>query len=195
MASGMQRLAELLRTKTAAPHALSLQLSQQIPGTPLVLRGGEIKEERLPGMQRWVDRDMIQRAYAGLSDGISPDELVADEGARGSVLYPAAGAGAAALAANSMGADLAQLAPSLGKHGPLAAVLASALAGGVAGGVYQHASAPKRERDMREAIVGAQRDMAQYPRHPGHAIPQNQKEQGSASAEVPTLLSSTSPGW
>ena len=191
MSSGVQRLAARLRQKTAAPHALQLQLSQQIPGTPFMLRGGEIKEERLPGMRRWVDRDTVQRVFSGLEAGESPESIVQDEVARGQLLHPAIGAGIGALAST----ELASRIPQLGSRGPLAAALLAALTGGAAGAAYNYAGRDKREQDAREALEGAQLEMAKFPRHRGHAVPMGQADQGTASAATPTLLSSAPTNW
>lgn len=191
MLSATQRLAARLRQKTAAPHPVQLQLGQVIPGTPLMIRGGEIKEERLPGMRRWVDRDVLQRVFAGLEGGAPPEVLVEAEAARGNVAYPAAGAAIAALSAR----DLAARVPQIAAHGPLASALVAALAGGVAGGAYHYGTRGKRQDDAREAIHGARQEIAKFPRPKDHAIPTGQTDQGTASASTPTLLATAPTNW
>lgn len=191
MLSATQRLAARLRQKTAAPHPFQMQLSQQIPGTPFALRGGEIKEERLPGMRRWVDRDTIQSVFSALAAGKSEDEIVSEMEGRGSLTTPLLGAVTGAMASKELAARI----PQLAAQGPLAAALMTALAGGAAGAVYNLTGRGRRREDAMEAIQGVRGEMAKFPRNPGHAVPLGQKDQGTASASTPTLLSTAPTNW
>lgn len=69
-----------------------------IPKTPFSLSLGR-KEERLPGMTKWVPRDVIERAYENTDAGYDPQAVMDAEAAHGELLNPAIGAGVGAAAA------------------------------------------------------------------------------------------------
>lgn len=97
-----------------------------LPGTPLSVSMKE-QRERLPGMDRWVPREDIERGFAYDDAGTSLDEIADEAARRGGVLHPAVGA---ALAAAGMKA----LRPTAGVVGPLAAGL---LGAGLGAGYHQ----------------------------------------------------------
>jgi len=175
------------RLKVAGvPLGMSLQFSQQIPGTPLAIRGGDIREERLPGMRRWVDRNTIQKAYEGLADGKDPDQLIQEEADSGSILYPLLGAAAGGIG----GYNLAGKLPADWGASPLTSAVVGTLTGGAAGAAYQHFTRDNRARDMHEALLGANRDIQYSPRHTdASALPGNRNDESSAAAVPPRVLS------
>ena len=180
--SRLERLAELV--KQADLSNLQLGFRHQIGGTPFTLQGSEMKDERLPGMRRWVDRDMLQRAMEARAHGMSEDQFVRQEGGRNSVMAPLMGAG--------IGASMGHGAPSWltsrlpGKmQGPLAQSLIGGLLGAGAGLGYHMYKGNDRRNDAHEAWFGAgQNEKA----HPRSALPQQRRSEGSASAVAPTLL-------
>lgn len=167
------------RLKIAGPHDLSLQFLQPIPGTPFALRGGEKKEERLPGMRRWVDRDMIQRAMGAQGDGEGFDDYLASENRRNLVQKLLGGAGVGALSGHSAASSIGQ--------SPLSSAIAGALLGAGVGGAWHLLSGDRREDDAAEAYLGAQGELARFPR-PRSALPQNRQDESSAAAVPPALL-------
>ncbi len=170
---------ESLRQKLAALSDLRMQLNANIPGTPFVLRGGEQKEERLPGMRRWVDRGILEQAYAGLDAGRDPQDLIDEAESSGAVLQPLTGALVGGLGSRA-------LSGALGHKAPLTDSLVAALAGGVAGSAYHALKARKRREDMQEAIIGAQGDIQRNPR-PVSALP-SVNSRSTAAASTPMLL-------
>jgi hypothetical protein len=125
-----------------------LGLNARIPGTPLGLSARE-REERLPGMHKWVPRDVIERAYEGLDKGLDPQAILENSADEGRFLDPAIGAGAGAAAMHF----------GLPKSGIAGTGLGALLGGGV-GALYNQATAPRRTRDMTEALSGVVRERA-----------------------------------
>lgn len=115
--------------------------------------GVSSKEERLPGMNRWVPRATIEQAYQGLQQGLDQQALTEQAAASGNIAHPAVGAGlAAALARFGLGPE------ALGRLGgsSRAGVGLAALAGGGAGALYNQLTAKRRAAEMGEAIKGVQ---------------------------------------
>ena len=180
--SRLERLAALV--KQADLSNLQVGFRHQIAGTPFALQGSEMKDERLPGMRRWVDRDMIQRAMQARAQGMSEDEFMRHEGGRNSFVSPLLGAG--------VGASLGHGAPDWmtnhlpGKaQGPLARSIIGGLLGAGAGAAYHAYKGDDRRGDAHEAWFGAgQNEKA----HPRSALPTERRSEGSSSAVPPTLL-------
>jgi hypothetical protein len=115
-----------------------------VPGTPFSVGANlKNKDERLPGMSRWVDRDVLERAMQGTDQGLDAQALVDQEMHRGNLMHPLMGAAAAA-------ALTKYKLPGAGNVGALLA----ALTGAGAGSVYNHVTADSRGKDMMEALRG-----------------------------------------
>lgn len=167
------------RLKLAGPHDMSLQLQQAIPGTPFVMRGGEVKEERLPGMRRWVDRDMLERAMAAQDAGTPQAEYLADEESRSLLRGSLGGAGLGAIS----GYTLRDMIPHKGiSKSPLQSALLGSLLGAGAGTAAHYINGGERSSDAAEAYRGAARE------RPASALPQDRQDQSSAAASTPLLL-------
>ena len=65
----------------------------RVPGTPFTLPGGMSYTERLPGMEGWVPRDVVERVSQALSEGEDIRTLSEREGATGGPGAVATGAG------------------------------------------------------------------------------------------------------
>lgn len=126
--------------------AADIGVSTQIPGTPIGLSARE-REERLPGMHKWVPRDVIEKAYAGLDAGLDPQAIMEGAADEGRFLSPLLGAGAGAAAMRF----------GMPRSGPAGLGL-GALLGAGAGALYNQATSPGRERDMQEALSGVLRE-------------------------------------
>jgi hypothetical protein len=126
-------------------------------------------------MHRWVDRDVIERAYAGIDQGLDPADVIDDEAHAGVYKHPAVGAALGGLLAHTMFPGGGVPAKALG-----------ALVGGGAGALYHDFTAPMRQQDSAEALEGVMRDgSAQAP-----AAPTRKSVHHSASASTPMLVSS-----
>lgn len=117
-------------------------LGLPIPGTPLGLSLSP-REERLKGMNRWVPRSTLERAFEGIDNGYDDVALIEAEADRGRLLDPAIGAAA--------GAGLLHYA--LPKSG-LSGAVAGGLGGLIAGGLYNRVRRNDRAKDMYEALQG-----------------------------------------
>lgn len=117
-----------------------------IPGLAVNLSG---KDERLPGMSRWVPRATLQRAFEGVEQGYDPQALMEQAADRGSLAHPAVAAAISAALAHKL---------SPNAHWGLPALAAAA--GGGAGALYNQMTAPKRVEDMRQAIRGVMQEQA-----------------------------------
>jgi uncharacterized membrane protein len=106
-------------------------------------------------------------------------------------MYPLLGAGLGGFSAHEVIARN----PGLTSRSPLTAALAAALVSGAAGGVYHASTKDKRRQAAREAVHGAQLEMEKFPRPKAHAVPDSQKDQGTASAATPTLLATAPTNW
>ena len=135
--------------KAAAMYNLKLadvSIGIGVPGTPLSF-GTRGDAQRLPGMSRWVPTGTLERAFTGLDAEADPDALARQEGRRGLLTHPAAGAAAAAALAH-FGVPVL---------GGMRKSRAAAL-GAASGLLYNRISASDREKDMREALKGVQRE-------------------------------------
>lgn len=95
-------------TKTGAPVWV------HVPGTPFTLPGSPRYRERLPGMTKWVDRDLVERVSKGLSQGSDVDSIAAKEsisGLPGAVSGPAVGGGVLGLLAGRLAGGSESVAP------------------------------------------------------------------------------------
>ena len=100
------------------------------------------KDERLPGMNRWVPRQLLENAYAQTDAGFDDKAIEQMAAESGNVEYPMVGAGLGALLAHF------GLSKSLGAAG------LGALVGGGAGALYNTATRDQRVGDMHEALKG-----------------------------------------
>lgn len=153
--SGNQRMSMTIdapfRTVTAAwleegvaKVAYEFGVGTNLPGTPFnVGTNLKSKEERLPGMNSWVDRDLLERALQGTSEGLDAQALVNMEADRGSLMHPALGALGA-------GAAVKKYLPKSGNTG---AVLAALLGAG-GGALYNQFTAGDRRDSMVDALRG-----------------------------------------
>lgn len=117
------------------------------------------RDERLPGMNRWVPRETLEQAYQGLQQGLDQQALLEQASASNNLKHPAVGAGlAAALARFGL--------PALGMPAMSGSGTAvAALAGGGLGALYNRATTGKRQTDMKEAIKGVQGEQARAGGH------------------------------
>lgn len=121
--------------------------------------GTSSKDERLTGMNRWVPRSTIERAYQGLDQGLDQQALLEQAADSGNIQHPAVAAGlAAALAHFGL--------PGMPSPGlPASAKAMAALAGGGAGALYNRLTAGNRTEDMSEAIKGVELEREKNPKH------------------------------
>jgi hypothetical protein len=117
-----------------------------LPGTPIGLNFGT-KQERLPGMNKWVDRDIIERAYEALDAGLDPQAIMERESERGNLKHPAIGGGMAAALAHF----------NLPKASPSSTLVAGA-GGAALGALYNRFTAKNRASDAAEALKGIARE-------------------------------------
>lgn len=122
-------------------------------GVPGLSVGLASKDERLPGMNRWVPRETLEHAYQGLDDGLDAQALQELAAEQGSVTHPAIGAG--------IGAALAHF----GLSKSLGSAALGALAGGGAGALYNKHTAGQRQSDMREAVKGVEHERNHHGQH------------------------------
>lgn len=172
-----RKLAE--RLKMAGPLDVTPQFLYGLPGTPFAIRGGDGHEDRLPGMRRWVDRAMLQRALQGQDQGMSLDEYLSRED-RHSLTRKIIGGGTIG------GIGGMAIANSHGRA-PLASAIMGLLAGAGVGAGMHLGTADSRDDAAVEAYLGAQEEVAKYPR-PRSALPQGRFDESSAYAVPPTLL-------
>ena len=130
------------RQEAVEKAGTELGISGGIPGTPF---GASVRsrEERLPGMHRWVPRDVIEKAYEGLDQGLDPQAILEESADEGRFTQPLLGAGAGAAAMHF----------GLPKSGIAGKGLGALLGGGV-GAIFNQATSPHRQRDMGEALSG-----------------------------------------
>ena len=114
-------------------------------------------DERLWGMDRWVPRSTLERAFQAVDGGIDPEQVLDDERDRGQLAYPALGALAGGGLAHLLG-------PETGKAGLIAKALGG-LAGAGAGAMYHDATGDQRVDQMQAALKGAktERQMSKFP--------------------------------
>lgn len=136
--------------------------SAGVPGFSVSTSG---KDERLEGMNRWVPRRLIERAYQGLEGGLDEQALLDEAANRGHLAQPMAGAALAAALAHKL---------SPASHPGLKAM--AGLAGGGLGALSNQAGQERRVEDMRQAIRGVTREM---------------QRQESAREATPMVVSST----
>jgi hypothetical protein len=154
--------------------AMEFGVGTNLPGTPLnVGYSHKSKEERLPGMNRWVDRDVLERALQGTSDGLDAQALVDLEGDRGRLSHPALGA--------LLGGGLTK--HFLPKSGNAGAALASLIGAG-SGALYNQATAGDRRDSMVDALRGVYQERGFPLQGQGH----------STANEPPSMLLSRGGG-
>lgn len=142
--SFLQRTPTPFKVAGVKQAALEFGVGTQIPGTPIgVSTNFKGKTERLNGMDRWVNQDVIERAFKGTSEGLDAQALMDLEAQRGSLLHPLLGGGAAAALSKYK-------VPSAGNLG---AALAGLLGAG-AGAFYNQVTSDNRREDMSEALRG-----------------------------------------
>lgn len=125
-------------------------MGASVPNVPIGISMSQ-HSERLPGMHRWVDRGLIERAHEALDAGLDPADVIDMERSRGTVKHPLTGA--------AVGGALAHF--GLGGN-PLTTALGTALGAG-AGAVYNQFTAPIRETDAYEALNGVSRERSRFP--------------------------------
>lgn len=74
-------------------NKLAFPIWTRIPGTPFSFPGGISYTERLPGMQEWVPRDVVERVSRALARGEDIRTLTKQEGGEGAAKTTAVGAG------------------------------------------------------------------------------------------------------
>lgn len=128
------------------------------------------KDERLTGMNRWVPRSTLERAYQGLEQGYDEPALYEQAVDEGTLMHPAIGAALGAAAAHKAPGILAHLASkgtALAKGVTPASNAGftglAALLGAGAGSIYNRATAGQRVEDMHQAIRGVRREMDRNP--------------------------------
>jgi len=87
-------------------NKLAFPIWTRVPGTPFTLPGGLSYTERLPGMQGWVPRDVVERVSKALAQGKDIRTLTEEEGGTGAPGSTAMGAGIGGVA-GGLGARLA----------------------------------------------------------------------------------------
>ena len=123
-------------------------VSAGIPGTSIGINRRS-REERLPGMHKWVPRDVIEKAHEGLDQGMDPQALLEQSADEGQYLDPLLGAGTGAAAMHFGLPDSGIAGKGLG-----------ALLGGGLGAILHQISSQHRQRDMGEALEGVLRERA-----------------------------------
>jgi hypothetical protein len=154
------------------PKVAEASIGLTVPGSPISI-GFRSRDERLPGMHRWVPRDFIQRTHEALDAGLDPADVIDDERRRGTLVYPALGAGAAA-AASHFGLAL-----------PGSATALAALLGAGSGATFHDVTTGHRTRDAREALHGVLRERQRE-------FPVQGQHHATASAPRPALISTGS---
>jgi hypothetical protein len=86
-------------------NKLAFPIWTRVPGTPFTLPGGISYTERLPGMQGWVPRDVVERVSQALTQGEDIRTLTEREGGEGGAGATAIGAGIGGIA-GGLGARL-----------------------------------------------------------------------------------------
>jgi len=76
-----------------------------VPGLPFTLPGTITQKERLPGMNEWLPRPLIERVAKGMRQGASPEELAELEAKSGLLSNVGVGGGIGA-ASGALGARL-----------------------------------------------------------------------------------------
>jgi len=132
LAVGFQKIAEV--SYSVSPQGVTGNLSD--------------KTERLPGMNRWVPRSVLERALQGVDQGYDDRALIEEAASSGNIRDPLLGA--------AVGAALA--------HHGIAPTLTSKVLGGLAGAglgsFLNRATTGNRESRMREALKGVHRERA-----------------------------------
>ena len=169
---------ESLRRKLAS-STQDYAYSVGVPGTPLMLRPPDAREERLPGMRRWASREAIERAFKGLEAGDDPQQMEDEAASAGVLSAPLFGA----LSGGALGMGAAKV---LKAKSPLTHALVGALLGGVGGAAKHYQGRESTREDFREALHGARTEMAAHPRT---ALPSSRSDQSTATASTPLLLS------
>lgn len=145
-----------------------------IPGTPFGFSTGmRNKDERLPEMDSWVNRAVIERAFKGTRAGLDPEALMDLEAQQGQFKSPAVGALAAAAATK-------KFLPSAGNTG--AAIAALLGAGG--GAMYHHKTEDSRRQSMLDALRGVYAERG----------PPIQGQAQVTSHEAPAMITSNAGG-
>lgn len=134
-----------------------------LPGVGISTSG---KDERLPGMSKWVPRSTVEDAFQGLERGYDERALLEQAADKGSLRDPALGAAIGAGASHYF---------YPGAHPHFKAL--AALLGAGAGAVYNQFTTPDRVENMRQAIRG---------------VSQERAGQDSAREAMPLVLSSAS---
>jgi hypothetical protein len=153
------------------PKIADASVGVGFPGSPVSL-SLRTRDERLPGMHRWVPRNLIERVHEDLDQGLDPADVLESERGRGSLLSPAMGGAA--------GAALAHF--GLGGRGGAAAAGLGALLGAGAGSTVNDLSASNREDNALEALRGVLRERASVPAIRG-------QQHSTASSPPPLLVS------
>lgn len=140
-----------------------------IPGTPFGM-GYSPTNERLPGMHKWVDRGVIERAHKGLDQGLSLEDVVDQERDRGRFTDPLLGAAAGAAFSH------------FGLKGNAGMSLLGAGLGAGAGALAHQQTGSVRANNMEEALQGVVRERA-------HEFPVRGQHRATATAATPLLIS------
>jgi hypothetical protein len=135
---GFAKLAE--HSVSVSPQGASLGLSS--------------KDERLEGMNRWVPRSTLQRAFEGADAGYDDPALVEEAMASGNLKHPAIGAALGAALMHYATKGHAGAMARFGVSPSLAPKLVGGLAGAGLGSMYNNATAGERGADMQEALKG-----------------------------------------
>lgn len=74
-------------------NKLAFPIWTRVPGTPFTLPGGMSYTERLPGMQEWIPRDVVERVSRALAEGEDIRTISEREGTTGGPAAVATGVG------------------------------------------------------------------------------------------------------
>ena len=86
---------------------LAFPVWTRVPGTPFTFTGGGNYTERLPGMEGWVSRDVVERVSRALAQGQDIRSLAHEEGGQGAAGAAGLGAGIGGVA-GMLGSRLAE---------------------------------------------------------------------------------------
>jgi hypothetical protein len=146
-----------------------------IPGTPIGISAKSHDTERLPGMEHWVPRDMIERGFTGVRNGLDDQAIIDMEGGQNNLRDPALGA--------LVGAVLAHYGAPNG--GAVAKGLGATLGAGI-GSMYNDVSRPQRQDQMQHALQGIHEEHSKRK----NSFPVSRQTTSSASAAAPMLIAS-----
>lgn len=194
---------------------LAFPVWTRVPGTPFTLPGSGTYTERLPGMEGWVPRDVVERVSRALAEGEDIRSLSQREGREGAGASAGLGAGVGGvggLLAARLAEGEAGFAPfkDIAKKGltrdalrglskiPLSMKLGP-LAGAAAGGLgmlgHWAAGASKREDDAQQVARGLMAEKVLQRRALEEAVKSPKPYVGSILRGLPITSASSPPPY